>query len=77
MPQEVVDCVNQLGKADRQSELLTFYDRKRCLIGNSQTPGVPDAPQVTNTIPEEDGIGDLNPPTANYGYGLDKENNID
>jgi hypothetical protein len=39
---------------------------------------VPDAPQVTETVPKDDGTGDLNhPPTVNYDYGLDKENNID
>jgi hypothetical protein len=76
MPQEVIDCVNQLGKADRQPELLTFYDCEGHLIGNSQTPGVPGTPQATKTVPEDDGIKDLNPPTANYDYGLDKEKDI-
>jgi hypothetical protein len=32
MPQKVIDPVNQLGKAEGQPELLTFYDRKGPLI---------------------------------------------
>jgi hypothetical protein len=74
MPQKVIDCVNQLGKADRQPELLTFYDHKRSLIGKSKTSGVPDTPD--NTIPEDDELGDLNPPTVGYNYGPNKELNI-
>ena len=74
MPQEVIDRVNQLGKADAQPELLTLYDRKGHLIGESQTPGVPDP---TETASEEDGINDLIPPTVNQDYGLDKEPDID
>jgi hypothetical protein len=70
MPQEVIDCVNQLGKADGQPELLTFYDRKGRLIGESKTPGVLDTPE--NTVPDKDGLGDLTPPTVNYNYGLDE-----
>ena len=36
MPQEVIERVNQLGLADRQPELLTFYDRKGRLIGETE-----------------------------------------
>jgi hypothetical protein len=70
MPQEVIDCAGQLGRADRQPELLTF-DRKGRLISESETPGVPGAPEAT--IPDDDNLGDLNPPTVNYHYGPDKE----
>jgi hypothetical protein len=49
MPQEVIDRVNELGKADKQPELLTFYDRKGRLIGESETPGVSDS--IDTTIP--------------------------
>jgi hypothetical protein len=71
MPQEVIDRVNQLGKADRQPELLTFYNRKGCLIGKSESPGVPDTPETT--IPDDDDLGDLNPQTVNYHYGPGEE----
>jgi hypothetical protein len=62
MPQEVIDHVNQLGKADAQPELLTFYDRKGRLIGESNTTGAPDPAE---TASDEDGTEDLNPPTFN------------
>jgi hypothetical protein len=71
MPQEVIDRVDQLGRADGQPELLTFYDRKGRLIGESETPGVPDAPEAT--IPDDDDLGDPNPPTVNYHYGPGEE----
>ena len=65
MPQEVIERVNQLGVlADDQPELLTFYDQKGRLIGESETPGVPDI--VDTDIPnDEDGLQYLNPPTVN------------
>jgi hypothetical protein len=75
MPQEVIDRVNQLFIADRQPELLTFYDRKGRLIGESETPGVPYTPETI--IPEDDELGDLNPPTVNYNDGPKEELNID
>jgi hypothetical protein len=71
MPQEVIDRVDQLGRADGQPELLTFYDRKGRLIGESETPGVLDAPEAT--IPDHDDLGNLNPSTVNYHYGSDEE----
>jgi hypothetical protein len=79
MPQEVIDRVNELGKADGQPELLTFYDRKGLLIGESETPGVSDS--VDTTVPPDDGLGDFNPPTVSQDYGfddgLDEEPDID
>jgi hypothetical protein len=63
MPQEVIDCVNQLGRTDGQPKLLTFYDRKGHLVGKSQTPQVPDTLQ--DPIPDNNGLRDLNPPTMN------------
>ena len=62
MPQEIIEQVNQLGIADGQPELLTFYDRKGRLIRETETPGpVPNI--VVTTIPDdEDGLEDLNPP---------------
>jgi hypothetical protein len=47
MPQEVIDRVNQLGKANGQPELLTFHDHKGHLIGKSETPGVSETPETT------------------------------
>ena len=39
MPQEVIDCVNQLGKVNGQVELFTFFDHKGNPIGDgSQIP---------------------------------------
>jgi hypothetical protein len=72
MPDEVIARVNTLDKADQQIKVLTFYDRKGRLIGESQTPGVSDEINVDTTIPNNnDGYGDLNPPTVNQDYGLD------
>ena len=69
MPQEVIERVNQLGAADEQPEVLTFYDRKGRLIGETKTQGVPDI--VNTNIPDnEDGLEDLNPPTVNEDYGV-------
>jgi hypothetical protein len=75
MPQEVIDRVNQLGVADGQPELLTFYDRKGRLIGESETPGVPHT--LHTTIPEDDGLGDLEASTVNDNYDPDEQTNID
>ena len=69
MPQEVIERVNQLGAADDQPELLTFYDRKGRLIGETETPGVPDI--VDTDIPDdEDGPKGLSPLTVNEVYGV-------
>jgi hypothetical protein len=43
MPQEVIDRVNELGKANGHPELLTFYDRKGHLIGETENPGVSES----------------------------------
>jgi hypothetical protein len=74
MPQEVIDRMSQLGKADAQPELLTFFDRKGHSIGNSETSGVPDT--LETALPDDDGLDNLNPPTVNYKYGADKEQDI-
>ncbi len=76
MPQEVIDRVNDLGKADSQPELLTFYDRMGRLIGDTEIPGTqdPEIPGVQDPPPNinEDGLNDLNPPLVNYDFGLDE-----
>jgi hypothetical protein len=74
MPQEVIDRVNQLGKADSQPVLLTFYDRKGRLIGESNTTGAADP---AKTASDKDGTEYLNPPTVNEDYGLDEEPHTD
>jgi hypothetical protein len=71
MPQEVIARVNELGKANGQPELLTFYDRKGRLIGEIENPGVSES--IDNMIPPDDGLGDLNTPTVNQDYGLPEE----
>ena len=72
MPQEAIERVNQLGLADRQPELLTFYDRKGRLIGETEHPGVPDIVDTAITE-EQDGTEDLTPPAVNADYGLPEE----
>jgi hypothetical protein len=63
MPQEVIDRVNQLGKAEGQPELLNFYDRKGRLIGDSEIAGVPSTTDTHPTTDQDDnGLGDLNTP---------------
>jgi hypothetical protein len=69
MPQEVINRVNQLGKADAQPELRTLYDRMGRLIGNTEITGLPDP---INFGPNNNGLTDLDPPTVNYDYGLDE-----
>ena len=70
MMQEVIDRVNQLGTADGQPKLLTFFfcDCKGHLIRETETPGVPDT--VNAAVPDdEDVVKDLNPPTVNNDNG--------
>ena len=75
MPQEVIDRINELGTADGQPELFTFYDHKDRLIGGSENPGVPEL--IDTIIPPDNGLGDLNTPTINQDYGLHEEQDID
>ena len=49
MPQEVIDCVNKLGEADRQPHLLTFYDLHGNPVGDTKNPNTD-----LNDAPEED-----------------------
>jgi hypothetical protein len=74
MPQEVIDRVNQLGRADAQPELLTFYDRTGRLIGDSMTP-TPGALYTPES--DQDGLEDLNTPPINHDYGLEEDPDID
>jgi hypothetical protein len=75
MPQEVIERLNQLGAADGQPELLTFYDHKGRMIGETEIPGVPDTPQVNDQ--EDDGLGDPDPPTVNDEHGVMEQTEID
>jgi hypothetical protein len=74
MPQEVIDRVNELGRANGQPDFLTFYDRKGRLIGETGNPGVSES--INNMIPPDDGLGDLNTPNVNKDYGLPEEQDI-
>ena len=75
MPQEVIDQINELGKADGQPDLLTFYDRKGRLISESENPGVSEL--IDTIIPPDNGLGDFKTPTVNQDYGLQEEQDID
>ena len=67
MPKEVIDRVDQLGRSDGQPELLTFYDRKGLLIGETDMPGGDDPGTVYDEYDEEaDG---LEPPALNENFG--------
>jgi len=65
MPQEVIDRVNQLGKADNQPELLTFYDRKGRIIGDTEMPGVSSSLDNNNN----DDLPDVDAPEINKTFG--------
>ena len=80
MPQEVINCVNALGKADGQPDLLTFFDQMGCTIGDTHDPSTPIPgmhPEDTGAHPEDDmnpsddddGLADLKPTTTNYDFG--------
>ena len=75
MPKEVINRINELGKADRQPELLTLYDHKGHLISESENPGMSEL--INTIIPPDDRLGDFNTPTMNQDYGLHKEQDID
>ena len=49
MPQEVIDCINNLGEAYGQPSLLTFYDRHGNPVGNTNNPNS----YLTDTPEEE------------------------
>ena len=49
MPQEVIDRVNNLGEADGQPSILTFYDRHGKPVGNTKNPNA----DLTDTPEEE------------------------
>jgi len=67
MPQEVIDRVDSLGKKQGQPELLTFFDRRSLIIGETESPDEPPA----NTNDEFDDEADgLEPPTVNEDYGM-------
>lgn len=72
MPQEVIDRVNALGRAEGQPELLTFFYRRGLLIGDLELPGVADndEPQEQNVDPYDDKADGLEPPAENQDFGL-------
>jgi hypothetical protein len=76
MPQEVIDRVNQLGSAEGQPELLTFYDRKGRLIGET-TPQADNTQDPDPQDEQDDGLEDLNPPAVNHTCGIDEQQDID
>jgi Reverse transcriptase (RNA-dependent DNA polymerase) len=81
MPQEVIDRVNELGKAQGQPELLSFFDRKGRMIGDvaelHPDPGVPDQdnpdePEMLDPPPNDD-LQDLDLEPFNQDFGMDEE----
>ena len=49
MPQEFIDRFNNLGEADGQPSLLTFYDRHGNPVGDTKDPN-----EHLTAAPEED-----------------------
>jgi hypothetical protein len=59
MPKEVITRVDQLGKAEGQPKLLTFYNRKGRLIGeytedDTEIPAVPPENEIPGVHPENE-----------------------
>ena len=79
MPDEVIKRVDQLGKSEGQPELLTFFDRRGLVIGETTNPDAQghdpttDEPDYTNNDPKEEELDGLDPPTVNDDYGLEEE----
>ena len=72
MPKEVIDRVNALGKSEGQPTMMTFYDRKGLLIGDTETPG--SAPEDQPAYDEYDDEADgLDPPLVNETFGLEED----
>ena len=71
MPKEVIDRVDQLGRSEGQPELLTFFDRRGLLIGDTAIPGAQT--DIVEYDDYDDEIDGLEPPTANEHFGLDTE----
>ena len=61
MPQDMIDCINQLGKANGQPKLLTFFNCKGSPV--SDTEGSPHAntPAEIAGVPAKEQVED--PPT--------------
>ena len=62
MPQEVIDRVNNLGEADGQPSLLTFYDRHGNPVGDTQntnahlTAAPEEETEENDTVPDITGL---------------------
>ena len=67
MPQEFIDCVNNLGESDGHPSLLTFYERHGNPVGDTNNPNadLTDAPEEETEedepVPEITGV-DQEPP---------------
>jgi hypothetical protein len=72
MPNEVIERVNALGKAEGQPSLLTFYDRRGLTIGELDLPNKieSDDPEYDEFDDEADG---LEPQTTNEEFGHDND----
>ena len=61
IPQDVIDCINQLGKIDGQPKLLTFFDCKGSSVNNSEGSSPADTPAEFAGVPAKEQAED--PPT--------------
>ena len=61
MLQDVINCISQLGKADSQPELLTFYDCQGNAVGDVAALSSADAPVEIVEVPinEQVNLDDL------------------
>ena len=54
MPQDMIDHVNQLSKADGQLKLLMFFDHKGSPVSNSESPSPANTPVKIAGVPAKD-----------------------
>ena len=74
MPQEVIDRVNQLGVNDGQPEVLTFYNSKGDLIGDSDPDALADEinGDASKEVSVDEVAGDLGEETSSNDDGAEE-----
>ena len=58
MPQDMINCINQLGKADGQPKLLTFFDHKSSSVGDTKGSSPADTPAEIAEVPAKEQVED-------------------